>query len=230
MKLQNSSKLLIILYFINLLLYSFSSLLDIQEFEQIFWFIRIPILMLLYYISSTQKKLLYFTALVLYQVASVFFATADVSLFIYGTFSSVLFKFCLSILVLDLVTPKNRMAVIMALVPFFVLYLYIINFVMDALGDSYYIWIMNAFLTSFLGGVAIINYLNNSGPKEYWLLVSSIFFIVQIGAFFINKFYLKNEAIYQMVILSYGVSHFTFYQFLILKEREDDTEKKFTTS
>src|SRR5688572_6772500 len=122
MKLQNSSKLLIILYFINLLLYSFSSLLDIQEFEQIFWFIRIPILMLLYYISSTQKKLLYFTALVLYQVASVFFATADVSLFIYGTFSSVLFKFCLSILVLDLVTPKNRMAVIMALVPFFVLY------------------------------------------------------------------------------------------------------------
>lgn len=230
MKLQNSSKLLIILYFINLLLYSFSSLLDIQEFEQAFWFIRIPILMLLYYVSSTQKKLLYFTALVLYQVASVFFATADVSLFIYGTFSSVLFKFCLSILVLDLVTPKNRMAVIMALVPFFVLYLYIINFVMDALGDSYYIWIMNAFLTSFLGGVAIINYLNNSGPKEYWLLVSSIFFIVQIGAFFINKFYLKNEAIYQMVILSYGVSHFTFYQFLILKEREDDAEKKFTTS
>ena len=230
MKLQNSSNLLIILYFINLLLYSFSSLLDIQEFEEIFWFIRIPILMILYYISSAQKKILYFTALLLYQVASVFFATGDLSLFIYGTFSSVLFKFCLALLVLDLISSKNRLAIAIALVPFFVLYLYIINFVVESLGDSYYIWIMNAFLTSFLGGVAIINYMNNSGPKEYWLLVSSIFFIIQIGAFFINKFYLKNEAIYQMVILSYGVSHFTFYQFLILKENEEHNVKKPATS
>lgn len=186
--------------------------------------------MVLYYISSTQKKLLYFTALVLYQIASVFFATGDVSLFVYGTFSSVLFKFCLSILILDMITAKNRMAIAIAVVPLFVLYLYIINFVVEALGDSYYIWIMNAFLTSFLGSVAIINYTNNPGPKEYWLLVSSIFFIIQIGAFFINKFYLKNEAIYQMVILSYGVSHFTFYQFLILKENEYDKQKKPATS
>lgn len=230
MKLQDSSKVLIILYFVNLLLYSFSSLLEIEEFEQFFWFVRIPILLVLYYITSSKKVILYFIALVLYQVASVFFATEDSSLYVYGTFSSVLFKFCLSLLVLDLVTVKNRLAIGIALVPFFVIYLYIINFVVEFLGESYYIWIVNAFLTSFLGGVAIINYINNSGSKEYWLLVSSIFFIVQIGAFFINKFYLKNEAIYQMVILSYGISHFAFYQFLILKEKENDAENQFATS
>ena len=96
---------------------------------------------------------------------------------------------------------------------------------MQSLGSSYYLWIINAFLTSFLGGVAIINYLNNPERKEYWLVVSSIFFIIQIGAFFINKFYIKNEAIYQMVILLYGVSHFTFYKFLIIKEDESFTKK-----
>jgi hypothetical protein len=31
----------------------------------------------------------------------------------------------------------------------------------------------------------------------------------------------KNEAIYQMVIFSYGISHFAFYKFLILKEKEE---------
>ncbi|WP_136668211.1 hypothetical protein [Flavobacterium sp. H122] len=225
MKLQIFSKILIILYFVNLLLYSFSSLLELQEFETVFWFVRIPVLMILYYISSSKKQIVYIIGLLFYQGASVFFATGDTSLFVYGTLSSVLFKLCLSILVLDLVTSKNRLAVSIALIPFFVIYLYIINFVMDSLGDSYYIWIMNAFLTSFLGGVAIINYINTPGKKEYWLLVSTIFFIIQIGAFFINKFYVKNEAIYQMVILLYGVSHFTFYQFLILKEEEGNDKK-----
>ena len=229
MKLQNSSNLLIILYFINLVLYSFSSLLEVQDFEAVFWFIRIPILMVLYYITSEKKQVIYLVGLMLYQSASVFFATGDTSLFVFGTVSSVLFKLCLSLLVLDLVTSKNRLAISIAVIPFFVIYLYIINFVIDSLGDSYYIWIINAFLTSFLGGVAIINYINTPGKKEYWLLVSAIFFVIQIGAFFINKFYMKNEAVYQLVILLYGVSHFTFYQFLIIKENEGNDEKKIPT-
>lgn len=230
MKLQQFSKLLIILYFINLLLYSFSSLLGIERLETGFWFIRIPILMLLYLISSKERKWIYFMGLAFYQAASVFFATGNTSLFLFGTYASVLFKLCLALLVLDLITSKNRLAVAIAVVPFFVIYLYVINFVVDSLGESYYIWIVNAFLTSFLGGVAIINYINTPNPKEYWLLLSAIFFIIQIGAFFVNKFYVKNEAVYQMVILLYGVSHFTFYQFLILKENEDSLKKNQPTS
>lgn len=225
MKLQIFSKILVILYFVNLLLYSFSSFLDLQKFETIFWFVRIPLLIILYYLSSTKRQIVYIAGLLFYQGASVFFATGDSSLFIYGTISSVIFKLCLSILVVDLITEKNKWAISISVIPFFVIYLYIINFVMESLGDSYYVWIMNAFLTSFLGGVAIINYINTPGKKEYWLLVSTIFFIIQIGAFFINKFYVKNEAIYQIVILLYGVSHFTFYKFLIIKEDESFDKK-----
>jgi hypothetical protein len=220
MKLQIFSKILVILYFVNLLLYSFSSFLGFQKFEIIFWFVRIPLLIILYYLSSSKKQIIYIAGLLFYQGASVFFATGDSSLFIYGTISSVIFKLCLSMLVLDLITEKNKWAISISVIPFFIIYLYIINFVMESLGDSYYVWIMNAFLTSFLGGVAIINYINTPGKKEYWLLVSTIFFVIQIGAFFINKFYVKNEAIYQIVILLYGVSHFTFYKFLILKEEQ----------
>jgi len=205
-------------------------LLGIERLETGFWFIRIPILMLLYLISSRERKWIYFMGLAFYQAASVFFATGNTSLFLFGTYASVLFKLCLALLVLDLITSKNRLAVAIAVVPFFVIYLYVINFVVDSLGESYYIWIVNAFLTSFLGGVAIINYINTPNPKEYWLLLSAIFFIIQIGAFFINKFYVKNEAVYQMVILLYGVSHFTFYQFLILKENEDSLKKNQPTS
>ena len=220
MKLQNFSRLLIILYFINLLLYSFISLVGLKDYETGFWFFRIPILMVLYYISSKQRKPIYFLGLALYQTASLLFATQDYSLFLFGTISSVLFKFCLVILIVDLIKIQNKLAITIAAIPFFVIYLYIIDFVGFSLGDSYYIWVVNAFLTSFLGGVAIINHINNSDQKGFWLLVSSILFLVQIGAFFINKFYLRSEAIYQMVILLYGVSHFTFYKFMIFQEKE----------
>ncbi|WP_313807633.1 hypothetical protein [Flavobacterium sp.] len=112
------------------------------------------------------------------------------------------------------------MAIGFAFLPFFVIYLYMINFVLEPLGDSYFIWIMNAFVTSYIGGVSIINYLNNSEEHFFWLLLSSILFLIQIGAFFFNRFYIKNESIYQLVILSYGISQFAFCKFLLLKEQK----------
>jgi len=220
MKLKDIPKLLIILYFINLFLYSFFSLIDVEEMTKVFWVVRIPVLLILYFVSSKKRNIVYFCGLILYQLASVLFYFGTQDAFIFATVSSVLFKFCLVLLILDLVTKSNYKAIFMAFIPFFIIYLYIIEFVVSSLGESYYIWILNALFTSFIGGVAIINYVNDPKQKNYWLLISSILFIIQIGAFFINKFYIKNESIYQMVILAYGISHFTFYKFMILKEEE----------
>ena len=214
------TKILVILYFFNLLLYSFFSFIDAEGLIDIFWFIRIPILLILYFVSSVKRNILYIIALLLYQSASVFFRSGTSENIIYGTFSSVFFKLCLLLLIIGLVTRQNYKAVSIASIPFFVIYLYIIEMVVSALGDTYYIWTFNAFLTSVLGGIAIINYVNYSGEKNYWLLLSAILFIVQIAAFFINKFYVKNEAVYQVLILSYGISHFAFYKFMILNEEE----------
>lgn len=221
MKLLNLPKILIIAYFINLFLYSVFSLAGNEDIEAVFWFIRIPILFVLYTVSSKERKFLYFFALLFYQIASVLFFLNAPFQFVYGSIASVLFKVCLVLLIVNLVNKKNNCAIGVAFIPFFVLYLYVIELVIDALGNTYPVWIMNALLTSFIGGVAIINYVNNSDKKSYWLLISAILFIVQIGTFFINKFYVKDESIYQMVIFSYGISHFTFYKFLILKEQQE---------
>lgn len=220
MKVQKFSKILIILYFVNLAIYSFFSLIGNEENGKYFWFLRIPILIVLYFITSKEKKLIYFLALLLYQFTTVFFFTGNPDFFIFGTIASVLFKCCLLFIIADLVTQKNWKAIGLSILPFFVLFLYVIELVMESLGDTYYIWIINALITSFMGGVAIVYYLNNSDEKGFWLLISSVLFVVQIAAFFINKFYVKSEGIYQLVILSYGISHFTFYKFLVLKEQE----------
>lgn len=210
---------LTIIYFLNLVLYSASSFLNFAIPEKFFWFSRIPILIILYLITG-KNNVIYISALLLYQLASYLFSTGNQDLFILGSISSVGFKLFLLILLIPLINKENRTAIAMACFPFFVLYLYIIELVLLSLGDSLYLWIANALITSIIGGIAIIHYNNNFDLKGYWLLISSIFFIVQIGAFFINKFYIKSEAIYQMVIFTYGLSHFTFYKFMILYEQE----------
>lgn len=138
----------------------------------------------------------------------------------FGSIASVGYKFFLLLILLPLITKENRLAIGLACLSFFLLYLYIIELVLHSLGYSLFLWILNALITSVIGGIAIIHYLNHYDLKGYWLLISSILFIIQIGAFFINKFYIKSESIYQMIIFFYGVSHFTFYKFMILKENE----------
>ena len=221
MKLTNLSKILIFLYFINLFLYSFASLMGMSAtLVTFFWAIRIPILFVLYLVSSKKRQLLYLFALLLYQLASIYFYLGTTSGLIYGTIYSVFFKAFLVLMIFDVVTKKNRLASGIASIPFFIFFLYLFEIVISSLDKIYFTWIINALLTSFIGGVGIINYMNNSDKKSFWLLISGILFVVQIGAFFITKFYIKNESINQIVILSYAISHFTFYKFLILKEEE----------
>lgn len=216
---KNTINILILVYFLNLVLYSICSFLKFTSAETIFWFSRIPILLVLYLFTG-KNNFIYITSLLLYQIASYLFASGNPDLFMYGSISSVGYKLLLLIILVPLITKENRLAISLACLPFFVLFLYIIELVLHSLGDTFYIWISNALITSIIGGIAIIYFNNNFDLKGYWLLISSILFIIQIGAFFINKFYIKSESIYQMVIFFYGLSHFTFYKFMILKEQE----------
>ena len=219
---KKTIKTLILVYFLNLVFYSICSFYKLTTAESVFWFLRIPLLLILYLITG-KNNIIYISSLLLYQLASFLFATGNQDLFMYGSISSIGYKLLLLVILIPLITKKNRLAICIACLPFFVSYLYIIELVLHSLGDSLIIWILNALITSIIGGIAIIHYHNNYDLKGYWLLISSILFIIQIGAFFINKFYLKSEAIYQMVIFFYGLSHFTFYKFMILKEKEKPT-------
>lgn len=216
---RNTINILILVYFLNLVLYSICSFLKFSTAETVFWFFRIPLLLILYLITG-KNNIIYIASLLLYQLASYLFASGNPDLFMYGSFCSIGYKLFLLIILLPLITKENRLAISLACLPFFMIYLYIIELVLLSLGDSLMVWILNALITSIIGGIAIIHYNNNYDLKGYWLLISSILFIIQIGAFFINKFYIKSEAIYQMVIFFYGLSHFTFYKFMILKEQE----------
>lgn len=214
-----------IFYFAVILVYSICVYFDFQPYKTILGFSRIPILMLLYLYSSKVRNYVYFLALFFYQVASFLFNhTSEMSL-ILAVSASVIFRFLMVVLVYKAIEDKKWKTTLLTCLPFLFVYLYLINLVEEALGSSYYLWILNGFLTALLGGLAVTNYFNKSDRKSFWLLISALLFVVQIGMFFINKFYLKQQVFLQIIIICYGISHYTFYKFMIINEENENQAK-----
>jgi len=209
-----------ILYFSIIVLYSICVYYDYQPLKFGLGFMRIPVLTVLYFYSSDERNYIYFLALLFYQIASVLFSiNTDIAL-LYAVLASVVYRFLMVVLVYKTIEDKKWNITLMTSIPLLIVYLCLVDLVKDALGDSYVPWVINGFLTAFLGGLAVTNYVFKDDRKSFWLLISALLFVVQIVLFFMNKFYLKQQIFLQLVILFYGVSHYTFYKFMIIKERE----------
>jgi len=211
---------LTLLYFSVIVLYSICVYFDFEELRALFGFLRIPVLLVLYYVSSVKRDLLYFLALIVFQAAYIFFGKNTDTGLLYGAIASVLYRFILILIVLKAIHDKRWDMVFLTSLPILFIYLYLIDLIKDSIANSYYIWILNGILTAFLGGLAVINYCYKDDQKSFWLLLSALLFVIQIGLFFVNKFYLKQELFLHMIIILYGISHYTFYKFMVFKDRE----------
>ncbi|KGO95701.1 hypothetical protein [Flavobacterium enshiense] len=212
-----------ILYFAVIAIYSVCVYLDFQTFKEIIGFFRIPILIVLYFYSSKEWNYIYFFALLFFQVSVVSFRINSEASLLYGVLASVVFKFLLFVLVYKAVDEKKWTIIIITALPILFVYLYLIDLVKDSLGDGHYPWVMNGFLTAFLGGLAVSDFITTASKKSFWLLISALLFVVQTGLFFINKFYLKQQVFLQLIILFYGISHYTFYKFMIMHEEKENS-------
>jgi len=207
-------------YFTIIVLYSICVYFEYQPLKFGLGFLRIPVLMLLYFFSSRERNFVYFSALFFYQIASVLFnINTDMALLWAVLFSDV-FRLLLLVLVYKIIEEKRWCITIMTSIPLLIIYLYLIDLIKESLGNAYIPWIINGFLTAYLGGLAVTNYVYKDDRKSFWLVISALLFVIQIGLFFMNKFYLKQQVFLQLIILLYGISHYTFYKFMIVKEDE----------
>lgn len=209
------------LYFATVVIYSGLVFFEYLPLKGFFGFMRIPILVLLYFYSSWKRDYLYFSALLFFQAAYLLFGKNTETYLFYGAAASVAFRLLMVIIMYKAIEDKRWFETVLTGLPFLFVHLYFIDLVGDVLKDSIYLWIINGLLTSFLGGLSVTNFLFKNDRKSLWLFISSLLFVVQIGLFFVNRFYLNQQIFLQMVIVFYGISNYTFYKFMILKEEEE---------
>ncbi|QYS85854.1 hypothetical protein JJC03_12280 [Flavobacterium oreochromis] len=175
MKLQKIAELLEFLFIFNLVLYGIMTFLEVEVLEEYLRGIRMPLLFILYMITSSRININFLLCLILFQITSSLFAVEGKAAFKIATLFSLLSKIGLIYLVLEFIEKKYRMAIGIALIPLFVLYLYMIYFVFDQVQDYYIYWVFNSLLTAFLGAVGVITYINESRKENLIFLIGTSF-------------------------------------------------------
>ncbi|WP_150111884.1 hypothetical protein [Flavobacterium sasangense] len=209
---------LTILYILVVVAFSFLNLKSFPVLEFLLGSIRIPILILMYFLASKIKSTLYFSALILFFFAYLFFRENTPFFNFIGAIISLAYRILIFIIVYKSIENKNWLAIVLASIPFFFIYLYALLLIEKEVKMDFYPWVINGFLTSFIGGMATFNFLFQDKKRLYWLFISAILFVIQIGVFLINKYYFPDEILRTLTIILFGISNFTFYKFVILKE------------
>ena len=209
---------LTILYILVVVAFSFLNLKSFPVLEFLLGSIRIPILILMYYLASKVKSTLYFSALILFFFAYLFFRENTPFFNFIGAIISLAYRILIFIIVYKSIENKNWLAIVLASIPFFFIYLYALLLIEKEVKMDFYPWVINGFLTSFIGGMATFNFLFQDKKRLYWLFISAILFVIQIGVFLINKYYFPDEILRMLTIILFGISNFTFYKFVLLQE------------
>lgn len=209
---------LTLLYILVVVTFSFLNLKSFPVLEFLLGSIRIPLLILMYYLASKIKSTLYFSALILFFFAYLFFRENTPFFNFIGAVISLAYRILIFIIVYKSIENKNWLAIVLASIPFFFIYLYALLLIEKEVKMDFYPWVLNGFLTSFIGGMATFNFLFQDKKRLYWLFISAILFVIQIGVFLINKYYFPDEILRMLTIILFGISNFTFYKFVLLQE------------
>lgn len=209
---------LTILYILVVVAFSFLNLKSFPVLEFLLGSIRIPILILMYFLASKIKSTLYFSALILFFFAYLFFRENTPFFNFIGAIISLAYRILIFIIVYKSIENKNWLAIVLASIPYFFIYLYALLLIEKEVKMDFYPWVLNGFLTSFIGGMATFNFLFQDKKRLYWLFISAILFVIQIGVFLINKYYFPDEILRMLTIILFGISNFTFYKFVLLQE------------
>jgi len=209
---------LTLLYILVVVTFSFLNLKSFPVLEFLLGSIRIPLLILMYFLASKVKSTLYFSALILFFFAYLFFRENTPFFNFIGAIISLAYRILIFIIVYKSIENKNWLAIVLASIPFFFIYLYALLLIEKEVKMDFYPWVLNGFLTSFIGGMATFNFLFQDKKRLYWLFISAILFVIQIGVFLINKYYFPDEILRMLTIILFGISNFTFYKFVLLQE------------
>ncbi|RAR49047.1 hypothetical protein [Flavobacterium lacus] len=217
-----SFKVVSSIYLVVVLLLVFVVFFDFKTIEFILKSISIPVLLLLYVITSVRKNKLYLFALFSAAVSNILFISTDSDWLNYGLFAFLIYRIITIILVIKASTKLSFFTVGIGSVFFLFPLLYFIVLTQDSLGQSFLVAIINVVLVSILGGLSLSNYLMEEGFKHTWLLISTFLYTIIVFLFVIQKYYVFIPIFQPIRVLVLMSAHYFFYLYILMTEQQLD--------
>lgn len=179
-----------------------------------------PILVVLYWLLSKVKSTLYIVALVVNWLANLFFISKD---FHFVFIASLLFMFHRILIVVKIykdVKAPSLFPVVVGALPFLFLFLSLINMVYDSMDNNSLIMsICQSVFMTLMGGIALGNYILKNDECSKLLLISSLFFAINLFVLGVKFYYLDFDFLKPISMGFFVIGQFVLCQFVVLSEK-----------
>lgn len=184
------------------------------------------IILLLYWYSSNKRDYLFFLTIGTSLITNVLFIPNHLNLIFIALVVFVIHRIITIYYILKVKKIKDYVPIILASIPFMLLFFYIFFDTELVSRKIYYILIIHNILISLLGGIAISDYIMNNSTFSYWLLICVISFVTLHFIIFLEKFYI-DLLVFRPIAMSLNIfAYFAFYKFIIEIEKSETLNLK----
>lgn len=214
----------VIIYFFITFLLIISEVLEHKFLIIIIKPLLIPALIMVYFSNSTNRNYIYILALLFALSSNIFFLSETQNFIFYGLVTFMIYRILTIIIVVKLIEKIFKLAFFIACLPFIFIISCLINMTLISLENSIYPVIINGLLITGLAGISLSSYVMEDDRANSWLAISTLLSIVLVFLFMIQKFYLPNNIFQPISALIFSASHYTFYKFVLEKEKLKELE------
>ena len=218
---KNSVKIITIIYFINAIIevvseyYSDSKLIFLTK-------PLIPfLLMVLYWLSSERKNLLFIIIMLFSLITNVLFIPKSPSCLFYGVIAFTIHRILLIYYVYILSKIKNIKLFVAVTIPLLAIFFYLLYSSTDVPENSYELLILLNIIGAILGGIGISNYALNDNKQNSLLMISALLFLGLQMVVYVERYYLASiihEYIRPLAMVLNVLAFYTFYKYVIASE------------
>ncbi|MDN3675894.1 lysoplasmalogenase family protein [Flavobacterium paronense] len=147
------------------------------------------VLIVIYYIESDKKNMLFIAALLLSLVTNILFIPNTSSCLFYGVLVFTIHRVIVLYLIFRFKKVGDFIPLIIATTPFLLIFFYLFMETAEIPQNSIYIIIFQNLLISLFAGIALSSYFMNDNKQNSVLLISALLFVMLQFVVFIEKYF-----------------------------------------
>jgi hypothetical protein len=217
-------KIITILFFVIALLEVVTEALGIKKLLFIIKPLLPLLLIFLYHYESIKRDKIFYFVMFLSLITNLLFIPDHPKYLFYGILVFTLFRIMTIYLLIIHLKSKDYIAILIATIPFLLIFFYILSETPSIPEESYYVIFFQNFLISIFSGIALASYVLKDNKQNSVLMISAMLFMLLQIVVFIEKYFLVNmyQSILRPLAMSLNVlAFFSFYKFVVISEKLD---------
>lgn len=179
------------------------------------------ILMLLYYVASTEREVLFFITMFFSAVTNLLFIPKSEQYLFYGIIAFTIHRVLMLIFIFKILKNIKIIPLVLTTIPLILIFFYLFIESAYVPANSFYILIFQIILIAIFGGAALSSYIIEDSRENSYLMICGLLFVGLQLVLYVEKYFLYAIPIISLrpIAMSLNVlAFFSFYKYVIVAE------------